>query len=374
MFESQKNPSTDPVILWMTGGPGCSSELALFFENGPFKVKPDMSLEPNPYSWNSFANLIYVDQPVGTGYSYANTDYIHDEAGVQREMYAFLTKFMAKYPQYSTQDFFIVGESYGGHYVPAVCAKVVSENAKSQNKKINLKACAVGNGWVSPFYQYAGYVPFALQNNLITSSQAQSINQSLPSCQTALDNQNWNEAGQVCSSLMGGVLNNNPDINVYNIHAKCNPPPLCYDFGDITRYCNLDSTKLKLGVPSNIQWSTCNFQVNEQFAPDRFESFAFDIPTILNSGVRFLTYNGKLDLICNHVGNEIWVQNLKWSGRDQFNNLNWKNWTVSGSTAGRLKTLGNFSFVEVNDAGHMVPHDQPKNALALLDQFFKWSF
>ena len=70
-FESRNDPATDPVILWMTGGPGCSSEVALFGENGPCSVTPSGNdTLTNPYSWNSKASVIYIDQPAGTGFSY----------------------------------------------------------------------------------------------------------------------------------------------------------------------------------------------------------------------------------------------------------------------------------------------------------------
>jgi len=107
MFESQGNPKTDPLVLWMTGGPGCSSELALFFENGPYTVDANGNLTPNPFSWNKNANLIYIDQPVGTGFSYASSDYIHDEAQVAQEMYSFLQLFLQQYPQYAKLPFFV---------------------------------------------------------------------------------------------------------------------------------------------------------------------------------------------------------------------------------------------------------------------------
>lgn len=68
-FKSRNDPSTDPLVLWLTGGPGCSSGIAVFYENGPFSFNDDLSLKKNPYSWNTAANLLYVDSPVGTGFS-----------------------------------------------------------------------------------------------------------------------------------------------------------------------------------------------------------------------------------------------------------------------------------------------------------------
>lgn len=66
-FESRSDPTNDPVIIWLTGGPGCSSILALFAENGPCSVNADgTGTINNPYSWNSNANIMWVDQPAGT--------------------------------------------------------------------------------------------------------------------------------------------------------------------------------------------------------------------------------------------------------------------------------------------------------------------
>jgi len=110
-FESQSDPTTDPVVLWMTGGPGCSSELALFFENGPYTVNENLTLATNPYSWNTFANLLYIDQPVGTGFSYANSDYVNDEALVSADMWNFLQSWFANddFTKYVKNDFYVVG-------------------------------------------------------------------------------------------------------------------------------------------------------------------------------------------------------------------------------------------------------------------------
>lgn len=116
-FES-RNSTKDPVVIWLTGGPGCSSELAVFYENGPFTIADNMSLVWNDYGWDkvyclcqllklvmvySFkfhkftdfvqvSNLIYVDQPTGTGFSYSadKRDLRQNEEGVSNDLYDFL--------------------------------------------------------------------------------------------------------------------------------------------------------------------------------------------------------------------------------------------------------------------------------------------
>ena len=93
-FESRSAPATDPVLLWMTGGPGCSSEVALFGENGPCTVNADgTDTATNPHSWNSNANLLYIDQPAGTGFSYGGL--LHDEDQVASDMYEFIVGWLA---------------------------------------------------------------------------------------------------------------------------------------------------------------------------------------------------------------------------------------------------------------------------------------
>lgn len=369
-FESQNDPSNDPLVMWMTGGPGCSSELALFFENGPYKVADNMSLYENPFGWNKKANLLFIDQPVGTGFSYANSDYVRNEKEVGTEMYAFLQGFLAKYPKYANLEFFIVGESYGGHYVPAVGAKIVTENANlaAGNLKINLKGVGIGNGWVDPLIQYGAYGSFGYQNKLISADQWASINNTYEKCSRYIQNEEWEFASFVCGGCMQGVLSENPGLNYYDIRKQCNPPPLCYNFDSITKYLNLESTQTRLGV-KKIEWSTCNDAVNELFSPDRYQSYRFDVPTILSSGARVLVYSGMDDLICNYVGGRQWLESMPWSGQSSFQAAQYSNWVVNGQTAGFTKNANNLIWLEVKDAGHMVPHDQPEAALSLLNTF-----
>ncbi|CAK0843312.1 unnamed protein product, partial [Prorocentrum cordatum] len=137
LFESKSDPVKDPLIIWLSGGPGCSSQLALFAENGPCKVSKDgKRTTANPYSWHSKANVMWVDQPAGVGFS--TSIGTHDEDGVANNMYTFLQNFYKQFPRYMGNQFYLFGESYAGHYVPAISHRVWRGNKAGEGVKIPL--------------------------------------------------------------------------------------------------------------------------------------------------------------------------------------------------------------------------------------------
>jgi cathepsin A (carboxypeptidase C) len=150
LFNSRRSPSTDPLVMWLTGGPGCSSEMAVFYENGPFTINDDMSLKSNAYSWNDVSNVIFVDNPVGTGFSEsAGVDHLDKtEEEIAETMYRFIQGFLVANPEYVGRDFYVSGESYAGHYIPAIAYYLVNNATDMQ---IKFKGIAIGNGWVDPF-------------------------------------------------------------------------------------------------------------------------------------------------------------------------------------------------------------------------------
>lgn len=164
-FESQREPSKDPLVIWLTGGPGGSSMIALMMENGPCSVQPDLSTKANPYAWNNQANIIWLEQPLGVGFSYGapeDTDY--DETNVGENLYWFLQGFIEKHPEFSGREFFLTGESYGGHYVPGGAHYIWEQNklgdAQAGKHRINLQGIAIGNGWVNPLIQVRHWVHY----------------------------------------------------------------------------------------------------------------------------------------------------------------------------------------------------------------------
>lgn len=177
------------------GGPGCSSELAVFYENGPWTLDADLNPVETEYGWDRAAHMIYVDQPIGTGFSYSDDDRdrCYDEDCVADDMLDFLEALWAARPDLAGRDFFVTGESYAGHYVPAVSSRVYHavKNGETQ-ADIRLKGLAIGNGLTAPSIQYGAYADFAADNGLITSDLRDQLNEMYPSCRVAL---------QVCDGL-----------------------------------------------------------------------------------------------------------------------------------------------------------------------------
>ena len=156
-----------PVVIWLQGGPGSSSMFGLFeihgpisavFENGT-KGSPTIG-RLNPHSWSRRANMIYIDSPVGSGYSFAQPEGIPTtQSDVADDLYAFLVQFFTLFPEYRTNDFYAFGESYAGKWVPTICKRIHDMNQIS-DFKINLVGFGIGNGWTSPEHQsiYANFL------------------------------------------------------------------------------------------------------------------------------------------------------------------------------------------------------------------------
>ncbi|KAL5709893.1 Protein cbp3 [Ranunculus cassubicifolius] len=373
-FESQSSKE-DPVVIWLTGGPGCSSELALFYENGPFTIADNLSLVQNDYGWNKASNLLYVDQPTGTGFSYSSDirDLRHNEEGVSNDLYDFLQAFFSDHPQLAKNDFYITGESYAGHYIPALAARVHKGNKAKEGLHINLKGFAIGNGLTDPAIQYKAYADYALDMGIIKESQYKSINKMLPACELAIKLCGTNgkitclAAYLVCDTIFSRIMAIAGNINYYDVRKEC-VGRLCYDFSNMDKFLNQKSVKEALGV-GEIDFVSCSPAVYQALLMDWMRNLEVGIPTLLEDGIKMLIYAGEYDLICNWLGNSRWVESMEWSGQQQYGGSPIVPFVVDGEEAGELKTYGPLSFLKVHNAGHMVPMDQPKASLEMLNRW-----
>ena len=157
LIESTNNPSNDPIVLWLNGGPGSSSLIGLLTENGQIVTNDDSltnevdgvpQVFPNPYAWTTMANMLYLESPKGVGFSYCegatkSSDCVNTDESTAQDAYEFLTNFFNAYPEYKSNKFYITGESYAGIYIPMLIQQI---DADPMGAKMNFVGAAIGNG------------------------------------------------------------------------------------------------------------------------------------------------------------------------------------------------------------------------------------
>ncbi|SGY60802.1 BQ5605_C007g04487 [Microbotryum silenes-dioicae] len=169
MAQPRHIPNRHRLIIWFNGGPGCSSLDGAFIENGPFRVNKDgKTLKKVVSSWNEYATVIFLDQPAGTGFSYATSDFVTELDTAADQVVEFLINLYSIFPELSTMDTYLAGESYAGQYIPYI-ASAILETARI---KIPLKGLVMGNGWYSPKDQYPAYLDYLVQRKLVTKGSA----------------------------------------------------------------------------------------------------------------------------------------------------------------------------------------------------------
>jgi carboxypeptidase C (cathepsin A) len=361
--------------------------MALLAENGPCHVQKDLTTKINPYSWNRVANIIWLDQPTGVGFSYgADVDYDSGEVNVQENIYWFLQEFFKRHPELQGRKFFVTGESYGGHYVPAAASYIVERNMKRRptDIHINLAGIAIGNGLTDPLVQYKYSVDMAYNDYNVTLADEETIvgmKAAVPKCGELIER--CQEDSQVCLDAYGFCSENlelpffSAKRNPYDIRQACEEEDIlkCFHFEQIDAYLNSEKVKKYLNIDEKHSkpWRECDSKVGAGFLLDEMRSYSDNIRVLLEAGARVLVYAGDADLMCNWVGNEAWTKELEWSGKKQFNEEPNRPFITSDlvqTNAGMVRSYDNFAFIRIFQAGHMVPMDQPAVCLEMISKFF----
>ncbi|XP_020106907.1 serine carboxypeptidase 1-like isoform X2 [Ananas comosus] len=219
---SERNPAQDPVVLWLNGGPGCSSFDGFVYEHGPFNFESGgvpgslPKLHLNPYSWSKVSNIIYLDSPAGVGLSYSNnsSDYATGDLKTASDSHTFLLKWFEQYPEFLANPFYISGESYAGVYVPTLSYEVVKGIQEGAKPTLNFKGYMVGNGVSDTVFDGDALVPFAHGMGLISNDLFQEV-------YSACNGSYWNPVNNNCLVLLSKVDWELDNLNIYDILEPC---------------------------------------------------------------------------------------------------------------------------------------------------------
>ncbi|GAA5908210.1 uncharacterized protein JCM6883_004309 [Sporobolomyces salmoneus] len=373
-------PNRQRLVIWLNGGPGCSSFDGALIELGPYRINEDGTVrEVEKGAWNEYANVLSLDQPAGTGYSYVTkNDNVRELGDAADQVVKFLENLYQIFPEYAQMDTYLAGESYAGQYIPYIASAI----ERSTSISTPLKGLLIGNGWISPRDQYPAYLDYLVEKKFVRKGTMgyRNILKAVEKCEKKLDEMEKANGGKgtvlvgACEEILGvmnaatmkdGLCLNSYDTSQYHACGTEWPP----DLPQVTRYLREPKVISSLHASSSSRpWSHCDNTVASHFwTPQSVPSVQL-FPDLLTK-LPILLYAGDRDLMCAGMGIERMIEGLEWEGKRGFNGSEPLEWTVDGKPAGRWTTRGNLTYVEVSNSSHMVPMDQPLAAHDMLLRF-----
>jgi carboxypeptidase C (cathepsin A) len=410
--EAESNPASAPVVLWLNGGPGCSSLDGFFYEHGPFEINPSnySQLTLREYRWSSIANTLYIEAPVGVGFSYADrtTEYRITDDSAADDNRAAVEKFFELFPEYQQNNFFLSGESYAGIYVPTLAEAILEATEAGTYTGAALKGLAVGNGCTGTelgicgsgdqgtYYEWA----FLLGTAFVDQDLKDQIN-------SACD---WEAAAQntagalnaQCKDLLTQASRSIGNVNMYNVYGDCvsgdscssdsgprhkaplgsrfTPfgPQACIDSRSTSAYLNRDDVMEAIHVRDpGFCWTVCGTAPGWTYQSTRANLPRDTYPALIDN-YRVLVFNGDWDACVPYTDNQAWTENMGYSVKDP-----WHLWTYTSSSGNAGQVAGyattystgssnpqsSFTFATVKGGRHEVPESAPAQAMELLSRF-----
>ena len=417
--EAIESPSSAPLVFWTNGGPGCSGLLGFLTEQGPFRPTEDGLLEFNKWTWNQKANMVFIEQPVGVGFSYSDnsSDYRIGDDQTALDNVQVILQFISKFPEYSKTPIYLTAESYGGHYIPTWADAILDYNYANPKNLINLAGFAVGNPYVD-YWSGVGAQMEAYWDHQLLPSNLWDIYVS-NGCTNAVGYLN----NSVCSSLTLDFMRKINSINPYALDY-----PVCLDTQEIhmlkyllsgpdieiiqtshhdqvkqgnlrglqysqgnqdsqdsqdipyqpceenwtTKYLNRPDVIDAIHVINSVNWEECSRTTKYELS-DKMKSTIHIYRKLIEQKdvpLNMLIYSGDDDSVCATKYTNEWVYGLGY-----IPTTNWKTWvTPDGQVAGyetvfKVPKGNSFKFATVHGAGHEVPTYKPEEAYVLFNDW-----
>uniref|UniRef100_A0A804LF65 Carboxypeptidase n=1 Tax=Zea mays TaxID=4577 RepID=A0A804LF65_MAIZE len=369
---------------YISAGPGCSSfGIGAFQEIGPFRVDTDGKTLCNfKYAWNTVANVLYLESPVGVGFSYAANTGVYKVMGdnmTADDSLQFLLKWLDRFPEYKGRDFFIAGESYAGHYVPELAASILAaNNARPKDMaSVNLKGIAIGNAILEFAAEQSALYEYLWQHAFLSDTAHTLIGQR---CKNAEDN------SPLCSGTKDAAYNQLGNIDAYNIYATtCHDKKVkprgsnCMDLADpcaqyyVEAYLNQPEVMKTIRANTGLKyrWTRCRgtFYNLLKFGDSPSKSMLPYVKAVAAAGVRVWVFSGDLDAMVPVIATKRSMEKLGLGVVED-----WRPWSIDAKdqeVAGYVIEYKGVVFATVRGSGHMVPIDQPGRGFALFSSFIK---
>ena len=422
-----EDENDDPLLLWLNGGPGCSSLIGMLTEIGPVTTKLYTGeWFKNEYAWNKNLNLLFIESPVGVGFTKLKGNITYSEEKTAKDLHAALDNFFDLFAHLEDRDFYISGESYAGVYIPFLTQELLNTNSS-----INLKGILIGNPMTSYQHDFERSVPdFALSHGLIDLDTYLNFTQNCPclkperafkeyfglqdfdiKCKIPIEN-NDNEfipekVTKKCNEIRRNIAEQISGLDIYGLYRKCQPKKkndnndyksfilnqlskhkhkmyidnsdsssesdskeeeadilnnTCKDDPKIVEFLNEKETQIKLNVSKT--WKMCS-PLNYSIN-ESIKFFYRDYLPTIKDRVKVWIMSGDTDIILSTLGTKRWIYSLKSEIDEDWKPIYDEENQIRGF---KISYKNGLTFITAKGAGHMLPEDEPKTAEIILNLF-----
>ncbi|KAL6523300.1 Serine carboxypeptidase-like 45 [Orobanche gracilis] len=383
--EAETEPASKPLVLWLNGGPGCSSIGAgAFSEHGPFQPSGNV-LVKNDFSWNKVANMLYLESPAGVGFSYSRNKSFYESVNDEmtaRDNLKFLEKWFEKFPHFKNRQFYITGESYAGHYVPQLANLIIQSKAK-----FNVNGIAIGNPLLEFNTDFNSRAEFLWSHGLISDSSYNQLTSVCNYSQIRRQSQTrtltpvcYNVMEQVSSEISGHISTYDVTLDVCLSSVMLQSQVLTKLQDELKiDVCVEDETDVYLNrkdvqkalharLAGVRRWNMCSDILHYDMQNTEIPTIGI-LGSLVKSGIRVLVYSGDQDSVLPLIGTRRLVNGL---AKDLKLNTTqpYSAWFEGKQVGGWTQAYGDFlSFATIRGASHEAPFSQPERSLVLFRSF-----
>ncbi|XP_055593624.1 retinoid-inducible serine carboxypeptidase-like [Uranotaenia lowii] len=369
-----------PLVIWLQGGPGASSMYGNFEELGP----QTLELEDRNHTWVKHYNVLFIDNPVGTGFSYVEDKSLltKTNAEIADDLVTFTKEFYARNPEFKNTPLHIYAESYGGKMAPEF-AYQLDKAIKNGELHIELASVGIVAPWVSPIDSVLSWGNFLLNMGFVDTKGYRNIQAAAIETEHILNEGRFEDATWQWGRTEGVIVRETLGIDFYNVlfeqdysasrsrlsMFERNMKQATVD--SAVRLVSEDRDQMledlmrgpvaeTLQLPAESVYNSQGSDVFQSMAGDFMKPAMHIVELLLNNtSLDVVVITGQLDLIVATPGNVVWVEKLQWDGRNQYLQAARTGIGSNGILEGYQKQYGNFYMYWALRAGHMVPADNP---------------
>ncbi|XP_049276064.1 probable serine carboxypeptidase CPVL [Rhipicephalus sanguineus] len=381
MDRIKKQQLKKPLLLWLQGGPGKSSLFGQFLENGPLGINASGGLYYRNHSLTEEFNVVYLDQPVGSGFSFdERKEYPSTLDEATTHVMRFLRRLLRLFPEFYGRSFYIAGESYGARSAIAIAQRVLTRNF--WQLPLRLKGVMLGVGFLFPLLELINSTDYLYYSGLLDDYGQSLFAKRFDHIQGLVKAKNYTLAAALLSQTVLNLRSGKnaslfQNLTGFKHHGSIIRPDRPPEVIEYMKYANSEDFKKIIHVNTSRQLDGTRMAIATQLAVgDFFVDHNETLLSVINNR-HALLYTAQLDAVFPAVNIERCFENLDWRGKKHFKEAKRTFWHRDGNSSlevlGYEKRAGAVMFNTVLAAGHYVSFDQSPAISYLYSRFLNFT-